>query len=150
MKKTIIIGFVLFFMAIVAAQADIKEEWFDGAEIESADEEINKGPVRVVSYSWNTDGSDKNIIILFDDGSAVRASGRYDPAVVAAMGSASLAEDINITMVYDTYGQFIGIKLQRVDWIVICRHVVVKRRHVLGLVVICRHGNNQGRIEAQG
>ncbi len=119
MKKTIIIGFVLFFMAVVV-QAEDKEVDVIGEQtnLESALKsagEYPMGPVRVVSYLYDVDG-EKELIILFDDGYFVRATGASGHmSAYAAMGSASLAEDININAVYDTYGQFIGIKLQRVD-----------------------------------
>ncbi len=111
MKKLIIL--VLFLLLASPAMAfDSRMEAFspDGAEF-VLDSEDRYGSAAVISIGQTEDGYIETII-LFATGEGIRGWGDI-ANIFATIGSESLANDINISLVVDDTGQLVGVKLQR-------------------------------------
>ena len=110
MKSLIILVSFLFLVSpALASESGVEVFLPDGVEI-VVDSEYRAGPVTVVLVGFS-DGYAETTV-LFASGFWMKGWGAMaDPFVV--IGSASLADNINITIVLNDADQFLGAKLQR-------------------------------------
>ncbi|KKL89090.1 hypothetical protein LCGC14_1918190 [marine sediment metagenome] len=112
MKKLIILVlFLLLASPAMAFESGMEAFSPNGAEF-VLDSEGRYGSAAVVSIGHTEDGY-LETIILFADGSGIRGGGSATAIIFATIGSESLANDINISLVVDDAGQLVGVKLQR-------------------------------------
>ncbi len=109
MKKLIIlVSFLLLASPAMAFESGVEASLPDGVE-SLEDSETRVGSATVVSITWPDNNPETTI--LFANGAWIKGWGSLAD-IFATIGSESLANNINISQVWDDAGEFIGAKLQ--------------------------------------